>query len=698
MLSPMRFALIRMATWPVALVACGPSLGCGAAEAPGQVQAASHDSAVDVTDDGTSGDATLEATTALDTREPEDTQGDPTELDMAPEVESQGSDADMLGDLADSDGDDADRDDLSAVDSEASDATSETDAPDAGCMLDSPCLFAGYLPFCYEARCNDRDSCVAHRIVDCCLADVDCAPSGVGLGEDGDASTAGPCATVRCLQNTCTTLAVPGCCDTTVANACDDGTSLTTDACDPVAARCTSCAPACGFRPPIFAATFDGPGDTPAALGFFVEDPQTGDAVSWQRTGDAFAAGGGAVYLGDPRCRTYYGGALDAACEPVNDTGQDSGRIVIGLLTPFVTLPPESPALLTAWLRAAVEPLTGLGSGEPDVLRVQVETLGAQATIWAVASSLDVGKSTDWVPIAVDLAPWRGQTIRLRFDFDTLDGESNRFEGVWLDEIEVREACSDGGCCDDDTDCAGPDACTQGACLLTSQGSARVCETIARSPGLLCTPCASDASCADADPCTHDVCLPSGACGNETFCCLERDLLAEPFDVSLGAILSVDDNAADAVAWSIRDAAAWFGDATTGTYGSAGRVSGALVTPPVALPSTLPPRSKATLTLTVRLSTEWDLADAAALGALDNPAGLDRLTIEVRDTTFVTEIWSSNQIGGTTGGAPFPLELDLTPWLGRTIVVQVRFDSGDETLNAFAGPFIDALALGLRCD
>jgi len=669
------------------LVIATYAISCGGDRDPGQIADATlvpRDATLDATNDSSpDADARPDAETAdsdaatVDTAPADTTE---TSSDVGPDAASDSSD------LADA----PDAEDLADA-SEATDAPdADTDAAETTCLEGDPCTFQGYLPYCYAATCNDRGTCVANRVVGCCLTDVDCP-----------ASDGGACETVRCLQNTCNALQVPGCCDPAEPTACDDGSSLTSDNCNPAAARCESCAPACGFRPPIFAATFDADDATPASLGFFVLDQQGSDAVTWQRTTDTFAAGGGAVYLGDPRCRTYYGGALDAQCEPIDDTGQDSARIVVGLHTPFVSLPPESPARLIAWVRAAVEPLAGLGSGEPDVLRVQVETLGAQATIWTVASTFDLGKSTDWTPLAVDLAPWRGQTIRVRFDFDTLDGENNRFEGVWLDEIDIRETCSQGGCCDDDSDCAAASACARGACLQTSQGAGRVCATIASLPGELCIPCASEATCEDADPCTNDVCLPSGACSNETFCCLERDLFAESFDSNFGPTNIIDDNPFDAVTWTLRDGAAWFGDGATGTYGAAGRVSGALVTTLIALPPTLAPRSRAVVALTLRLSTEWDLAEPGNIepdAPIDNPAGLDRLTIEVHDGTFVTTLWSSDQVAGTTLGAPLSLELDLAPWLGRTINVHIRFDSGDETLNTFAGPYLDDLAIGVRCE
>ncbi len=572
-----------------------------------------------------------------------------------------------------------DADDTHELEVEVVDTLGDIDS--AACPLDTACTFQGYLPPCYRATCNARAACVASRIEGCCLADAECT-----VGDPG------PCDTTRCVSNACTTLRLPGCC-LVASETCDDGIATTTDRCDAMASRCSNCPEPCAPSQPLLAASFDDPSLSMNALGFFVSDALPNDQVSWQPTTEHFAAGGGALYLGNPRCNTYYGGALDAACAPIDPFAQDSPRVAIGLYAPSLLLPPESPAVLTAWVRAAVQPLAGLGAAEPDVLRVVIETFGQITTQWTVASTLDVGKSTDWVPLAVDLAPWRGQAVRVRFDFDTLDGQDNRYEGVWLDEIVVRETCSEGGCCDDDTDCGAATACTRGACVRTAQGATSVCMPVPATPGTLCTTCADDAACADDDPCTNDTCT-DGGCTHEVFCCLERDLLAATFDTNLDAVTTTDDNTFDGVAWIARDGAAWFGDPATDTYGAAGRVAGTLTTPVATLPARLSDRSYATLDVVVRLSTEWDLV---APGLLDNPAGLDRLTIEVLDDAFTTIVWSSDQIGGTTFGLPLPISIDLGPWLGRTIAVRLRFDSGDDTLNTFGGAFIDDLVIGLRC-
>lgn len=566
--------------------------------------------------------------------------------------------------------------------------TADADASPV-CVDGDPCQVQGYVPPCYEGRCQGS-TCQLRRIPGCCSSDAECA-----------GGSPRPCAVDRCILRECRTLDLPGCC--TDDDACDDGLASTDDACSLEVGRCAHCPLPCAGRAPIWSALFDRPGDTVTGSGLTILDAQPGDLVTWQRTTSRTAAGDGALYLGNPRCETYYGGALDAACAPTQTGEQDSQRVTVALVTPLVTLPSASPASLVAWVRSAVEPDRGRGLAEPDVLRVEVEPLGL-GTTWELASTLALGKSTDWAPMVLDLGPYAGQTVRIRFEFDTLDGESNRFPGVWLDEIVVQEACASGGCCASDADCpASVDPCRRAACLATSEGGPNLCTSVPRAPGASCTACANDLGCDDQDPCTSDRCegpADAGSCTHTTFCCLERDLLEATFGANFVGVTPLDDTPGDGVRWQARDGAAWFGDPVSGTYVSSppGRVSGSLESPLLELPRTAATGDAVRLDLDLRLSTEWDLAVPGPPGdAISNPAGLDRVTLEVLDGPFVTTLWTSDAIGGTTLGQPLGLTFDLERWLGRAVRLRLRFDTGDELANAFPGIFIDRLTLGLRC-
>ena len=547
------------------------------------------------------------------------------------------------------------------------------------CPPGDACTLLGYVPPCYEGRCSAAQACVPTRIPDCCANDADCLPP---LGTPA-------CHTTRCVNRVCTMLPEPGCC--TSDPTCDTGFTATTDHCLP-SARCRHCPAPCD-RGPILERRFDTP-EPLTSLGFVVVDPQPADQVTWQRATGRSAAGAGAIYLGNTRCRTYYSGGLDAACAPTSAEQQDSQRVSPTLLSPLFSLPWDTPAIATFMLFSQVEPSLGRGENEPDVLRILVEAIGAPT--WAVASTLELGKSTDWAPIVVDLAPWRGQLVRIRFEFDTLDGQNNLHEGVWLDELLVIPTCAR-GCCERDDDCGPTDACRVDRCLQTAQGAGKVCVETPHAPSDACTTCLADIQCDDGNPCTTDRCVGAaalpGRCEHDAFCCLAKDLLVATFDDTLHPLVS--DGSGD-IRWQKRDGRAWFGDPTTGTYDGPERARGSLTSPPIPLPERLDDHQTLTATFSLELSTEWDLSPP---GAYENPSRLDRLVVELIDagSALVAPLWSSDELEGTTRGDIRPITLDLMPWRGRMVSLRFTFDSGDAAANTYGGPFIDDVRVRLDC-
>ncbi|MFO0749849.1 MAG: hypothetical protein U1F43_29890 [Myxococcota bacterium] len=148
----------------------------------------------------------------------------------------------------------------------------------------------------------------------------------------------------------------------------------------------------------------------------------------------------------------------------------------------------------------------------------------------------------------------------------------------------------------------------------------------------------------------------------------------------LQALYVQDDNPVDGVEWQADQGAAWFGDPTTGTYASRPpprAVAGALWTTTFTLPSGDRPLA---LDLDLSLSTEWDLGDPVdpgEVGAFTNPAGLDRLSVELIDGQYTTELWNSDALGGSTHGAVVPVRIDLGPGAVAPMALHIRFDSGD---------------------
>jgi hypothetical protein len=43
-----------------------------------------------------------------------------------------------------------------------------------------------------------------------------------------------------------------------------------------------------------------------------------------------------------------------------------------------------------------------------------------------------------WIDTAVDLSPFGGQQVIIRFSFDTLDDVDNGYEGWYVDEVRIE--------------------------------------------------------------------------------------------------------------------------------------------------------------------------------------------------------------------------------------------------------------------
>lgn len=561
--------------------------------------------------------------------------------------------------------------------------------PDAsGCPEGAPCAAVISGP-CQVGRCNVLGQCVTVPDVGCCASDVDC----------GAFTPPSACEVLRCISGRCLPDPRPGCCVT--AEQCDDGDACTTDLCSGAGGQCVHCASSCECPETheVYANGFGASG--PQAAGFFIEDLNPTDRVSWRPSTRRFVSPPTSLYLGDSECPTYYNGVLNADCQPSHPGGADGGSVELTLYSPPIPLPltPGGHAALI-WVWSEVEPLATGGPSERDVLRVSVDP--GLGIAWPATSTLAVGKSTggSWRLLAFNLAAYSGTTVRLRFAFDTLDSSDNHHEGVYLDDLSVVSRCH-GGCCSSDADCAGlsgADGCRIPRCVDLSDGAGKVCALMPEEPGVPCTACDPEDACDDANPCTADACDAAGACRHDAFCCFEQVVLSASFESGLGGWFVDDGQPADSVGWRSTSAlavvggsAAWFGDPATGTYAGAGRVSGSLTSATVMMPPAGVAGSTLAVSFWLRLGTEWD-------GQLyDNPAGLDRLTLEVVEAGKSVAIWSSDEVEGSTGGLWVPVAVSMQPYAARAVQLRFAFDSVDETANDHEGAFIDGLELGGHC-
>jgi uncharacterized repeat protein (TIGR01451 family) len=104
------------------------------------------------------------------------------------------------------------------------------------------------------------------------------------------------------------------------------------------------------------------------------------------------------------------------------DVGPTSGALA---MTTDIVLPPFSYLIWYSWAEI---------DGQTDELRVEISTDGGASwsVVWASNASI-----TPWDFELVDLFAYAGQSVRLRFVFDSVDGNNNGLLGWYVDDIYI---------------------------------------------------------------------------------------------------------------------------------------------------------------------------------------------------------------------------------------------------------------------
>jgi subtilisin family serine protease len=69
-----------------------------------------------------------------------------------------------------------------------------------------------------------------------------------------------------------------------------------------------------------------------------------------------------------------------------------------------------------------------------------VQVRGDQDSMWFALRPPPTGSSGGWRLTSLDLSPWVGHVVRIRFYFDTVDGIGNNFPGWFVDDVTVTSA------------------------------------------------------------------------------------------------------------------------------------------------------------------------------------------------------------------------------------------------------------------
>lgn len=128
-----------------------------------------------------------------------------------------------------------------------------------------------------------------------------------------------------------------------------------------------------------------------------------------------------ALYFGDP-----------SKAFPDFDTGQVEAATIA---SPTVQLPKAGRASVRFQVFVDVEP-----SPNFHLLTLEVSSAGSAVQVWSKAKLAKV-PTGGFVPVEVDLTPWIGEAVSLRFRFDSVVSSFNFGEGVYLDDIVIDSSC-----------------------------------------------------------------------------------------------------------------------------------------------------------------------------------------------------------------------------------------------------------------
>ncbi len=444
-----------------------------------------------------------------------------------------------------------------------------------------------------------------------------------------------------------------------------------------------------------------------------VLDPKPGDQVSWAASAHRKAFGSQSAYFGNTKCHTYYSGALNAECEPVDPAQADSASVRATLTSPYFYVPPISAALSTVIVSAYIwvesEPMIASFPPEAQLdqfrMSIVTKTGEVESSETVMTSMTDViYKNTkgQFIYVSAVITPYVGKEIAIRLLFDSIEGANNFYEGVYIDNIRVSSSCEPQ--CDAGTECAADEGeCSDDSCqaFLNKTNGKGTCSypVIPTCVEPECTPATVDTKCPTDDPCTLASCV-DGACiyteQPDDQCCRTVDRLDVGFeDGTLSGFDAWAYLGEDQVKWqpsSFRSSdgtwSLYYGDLVSRTYATGTDFNhGEATSPDIEIPVD----DFAFLTFDLWLSTEFDGMNKAEYY---NPAQFDYFSVHVverygQPTELMTPVWSAHSVQSTTGGEFIPVGVDLSEWAGKVVRVQFRFESGSGQFNDFEGVYVD---------
>jgi hypothetical protein len=332
--------------------------------------------------------------------------------------------------------------------------------------------------------------------------------------------------------------------------------------------------------------------------------------------------------------------------------------------TPVVTLPNEDRVFLAVWVWLD---LPGDPTANFQIRIVPGPTYDAPTTLWD-ESALGGYTQNEFRFVELNLSDWRGQSVMIEFWFSTDRTSTPAGDGVYLDDLQLGHGCVPSPVeCQQDTDCADADPCTEAACVDQS------CDVLTLAGPTCCQARAFTATFDDGTYQGVSSGLLPGASTSYGWTTVTREASTPPYSLYFG------DPEHPCPGGDPGQVCPAYGDDADPE-----RAGGTADVGPVSLVGFTNP------ILTFSL---W--ADIDPFAAVD-PDQLE-VVLVTPSTGQETILWSSFSEGlQSTSGEFVPVVIDLEAWSGREVTIRFRFD----TLDGFGygeGVYLDDIAIGEDC-
>jgi len=293
-----------------------------------------------------------------------------------------------------------------------------------------------------------------------CIADSQCA------------GKCAPCEAGVCQDSACYCKKIEGCCANDAG--CDDGDTCTTDKCDVGKCSHTLNSPTCCSNKTVVNEAFDkSNGKLPDGwkASTLKGQPPVGGGkpystlVSWTVTPLKNKTPSYSLYFGTNGVTYDTGPEVPAAVVRSGDVTIPKNGTTLLTFQLYLSTEWNPPADPNWVFKAPPEPIYtdrlrigGYDVAEPDPVKA--------SSWWWSSYSIEGSTNGKWQSVVIPVPDtWKGKTVKLQFEFDAGTTANNKFEGAFIDDLQLATLCTEPVCLSD-AKClpAKPDPCKKYIC------------------------------------------------------------------------------------------------------------------------------------------------------------------------------------------------------------------------------------------